>query len=67
MARFRCRACGQEGEFIYDLKRHECPRCSSIDVQFALGIDEMPEELIDQIAQALGQAEPLDDHRTDED
>lgn len=67
MARFRCRACGREGEFTYDPTRHECPRCGSPDVQFALGIDEMPEELIDRIVQALSQAEPLDDHPTDED
>ncbi|TCU60486.1 hypothetical protein EDE08_1217 [Bradyrhizobium sp. R2.2-H] len=67
MARFRCRACGQEGEFVYDPKRHECPRCDSPDVQFALGMDEMPEELIDRIVQALSHAEPLDDHPTDED
>lgn len=43
MARFRCRACGQEGEFTY-IGGHECPRCGSADVQFALGIDEMPVE-----------------------
>jgi hypothetical protein len=41
MARFRCRACGKEGTFVYD-GRHECPNCSSIDVQFALGIEELP-------------------------
>ncbi|WGD51456.1 hypothetical protein QA641_39425 [Bradyrhizobium sp. CB1650] len=34
---------------------------------FALGIDEMPDELIDRIVQALSHAEPLDDHPTDED
>lgn len=67
MARFRCRACGQQGEFTYDPARHECPRCSSPDVQFAIAIHEMPEELIDRIVQASGQAEPLDDHPTDED
>jgi hypothetical protein len=63
MARFRCRACGQEGEFIYDPKRHECPRCGSIEVQVALSVEELPEEF----AQALLQAEPLDDDQTDED
>jgi hypothetical protein len=41
VARFRCRACGKEGTFVYD-GRHECPNCSSIDVQFALGIEELP-------------------------
>lgn len=63
MARFRCRACAREGEFTYDPRRHECPRCGSPNVQFALGIDEMPDELIDRIGR---QAEPLDDHPTDE-
>ena len=67
MARFRCRACGQIGEFTYDPTRHECPCCGSPNVQFALGIDEMPDELIDRIVQSLSQAEPLDDHPTDKD
>jgi primosomal protein N' len=63
MARFRCSACGQEGDFTYDPTRHECPRCGSNHVVFALGIEEMPDELFE----ALMQAEPLDDHPTDED
>lgn len=66
MARFRCRACRQEGEFTY-AGAHECPRCGSPDVQFALGIEEMPDELIDRIIESLSQAELLDDHPTDED
>ena len=40
MARFRCIACGREGEFVYDPERHECPRCRSSDVVFALDIDD---------------------------
>lgn len=67
MARFRCRECGQEGEFTYDPTRHGCSHCGSSEVQFALGIDEMPDELIDRIVQALSLPEPLDDHPTDED
>ena len=43
MARFRCRACGKEGTFVYD-SRHECPDCGSIEVQFALGIEELPDD-----------------------
>jgi uncharacterized Zn finger protein (UPF0148 family) len=43
MARFRCRACGQEGTFEYD-GRHACPRCGSRDVQFALSIGELPDD-----------------------
>jgi hypothetical protein len=41
MARFRCCACGQEGTFVYK-GRHECPLRNSIDVQFAVGIEELP-------------------------
>jgi len=44
MARFRCRACGQEGSFAYQVGRYECPRCGSIDVQFALGVEELPDD-----------------------
>ena len=40
MARFRCRACGREGTWAYDPARYTCPFCDSIDVQFAVGIDE---------------------------
>jgi Zn finger protein HypA/HybF involved in hydrogenase expression len=38
MARFRCRACRQEGTFD---GRHACPRCGAADVQFALGVEEL--------------------------
>jgi hypothetical protein len=41
MARFRCRICGQEGTFVYQAGRHECPRGGARDVQFALGIEEL--------------------------
>jgi hypothetical protein len=44
MARFLCGACGQEGDFIYQAGRHTCPRCGSTDVQFALGIEELPDD-----------------------
>jgi|GEM_PF-3635768 len=43
MARFRCRACGEEGEFEYRPGRHKCPRCGAHDVQFALSIGEIPD------------------------
>lgn len=43
MARFRCRACGREDTFVYQ-GRHECPSCGSIDVQFALGVDELTDD-----------------------
>lgn len=66
MARFRCRSCGQEGELTYDPTRHQCPRCGSPDVQFALGIEERSDELIDRIIESVSRAEPLDDLPTDE-
>jgi DNA-directed RNA polymerase subunit RPC12/RpoP len=40
MAKFRCIACGREGEFVYGPERHECRRCGSSNVVFALGIDD---------------------------
>jgi hypothetical protein len=63
MARFRCAACRQEGEIIYDPRRHACPRCGSPDVVFALQIDELPDEFIE----LLDSAEPLDDDGSVED
>ena len=44
MARFRCRACGKEGTFVYETGRHACPLCGSLDVQFAVGIEELPDD-----------------------
>lgn len=66
MARFRCRVC-REGMFEYKAGRHACPRCGSPDVQFAIAIAEMPDDLLDELIQMLSQAERLDDHPTDED
>jgi uncharacterized Zn finger protein (UPF0148 family) len=43
MAKFRCRACGEEGTFVYD-GRLECPNCGSAEVQFALSIEELPDD-----------------------
>ncbi|WP_041357805.1 hypothetical protein [Nitrobacter hamburgensis] len=43
MARFRCRACAEEGSFVYD-GRHACPRCGSVDVQFALSVEELADD-----------------------
>jgi hypothetical protein len=44
MARFRCRARGSEGTFEYQPGRHACPRCGSPDVQFAIGIEQLPDD-----------------------
>jgi uncharacterized Zn finger protein (UPF0148 family) len=43
MARFRCRACRTEGTFEYT-GGHACPNCGSRDVQFALSVDELPDD-----------------------
>jgi hypothetical protein len=43
MARFRCRACGKDGTFVYN-GRLNCPNCGSVDVQLAIGIDELPDD-----------------------
>ncbi len=43
MARFHCRSCRKEGSFVYD-GRHACPNCGSVDVQFALSIEELPDD-----------------------
>ncbi|TQF32980.1 hydrogenase maturation nickel metallochaperone HypA [Bradyrhizobium sp. UNPA324] len=43
MARFRCRTCHQEGTWVYDPERYTCPLCDSIDVQFIISRDEVPE------------------------
>jgi hypothetical protein len=39
IARFRCREWGDEGTFDY-FGKHECPKCGSVQVQFALSIEE---------------------------
>ena len=44
MARFRCRACGGEGEFEYRPGEHKCPRCGARDVQIALSVAEIPDD-----------------------
>lgn len=57
MATFRCRTCHQEGECVYDAARHACPRCGSREVRFAIGVDEMPDPLVDAILELADGAE----------
>lgn len=66
MATFRCRTCHQEGDFVYDAARHACPRCGSREVQVAVGIDEMPDELVDRILEIAHGAAPLDREREED-
>jgi hypothetical protein len=51
MARYRCRACLKEGNFVYDPQRLECPSCRSSDVQIALDISELDDD--DPLIEAL--------------
>lgn len=66
MATFRCRTCHQEGKFIYDASRHACPRCGSREVQVAVGVDEMPDPLVDALLELADGAEPLDREHWDD-
>lgn len=50
MARFRCRACGEEGTSVYDGRR-DCPNCGSHDVQWAVSIEELADD--DPIIEAM--------------
>jgi hypothetical protein len=43
MARFRCRACREEGTFVYT-GGHACPRCESRDVQLAISVEELSDD-----------------------
>ena len=53
MAKFRCRTCGKEGIFVYGPERYAYPICDSIDVQFAIGIEEFPDD--DPLIEAVKQ------------
>lgn len=44
MAKFRCRACARKAPSSYDPERYTCPICNSIDVQFAIGIEELDDD-----------------------
>jgi len=66
MARFRYRACGQEDTFTYKAGPHTCPRCGSPDVQFAISIDELPNEFFDQLIRPVSKIEP-EESSTEED
>jgi transposase len=65
MARFRCRACGEEGTFVYD-GRHNCPQCGSVDVQLAIGVLELPAEhslfeAMERLAEQDGEQDETDE------
>jgi len=64
MARFRCRDCGKEGTFVYDPERFTCPLCDSIDVQFAIAIEEVPDG--DPLLNTMKRLAGKDDDKTDD-
>ena len=64
MAKFRCRTCGKEGTFVYDPERYTCPICDSIDVQFAIGIEELPDD--DPLIEAMKRRAEQDGEKDDD-
>ena len=64
MAKFRCRTCGKEGTFVYDPQRYTCPLCDSIDVQFALSIEELPDD--DPLIEAMKRLAEEDDEKSED-
>jgi hypothetical protein len=64
MDRFRCRACGEQGTFEYQAGRYACPRCDSPDVQFAIGIWELPGD--DSLIQAVERLAKQDGEKNDD-
>ena len=64
MAKFRCRACCAEGTFVYDPERCTCPICDSIDVQFAVGIEELPDD--DPLIEAMKRRAEQDGEKNDD-
>ena len=64
MAKFRCRTCGKEGTFVYDPQRYTCPICGSPDVQFAIGIEELPDD--DPLIEAMKRRAKEDDGKNED-
>lgn len=63
MARFRCRACDEEGSFAYDGRR-DCPQCGSHDVQFAIGVEELEND--HPLVTAMKRLAEEDDEKTED-
>ena len=61
MAKFRCRTCSKEGTFVYDAERYTCPICHSLDVQFVIGIEELPDD--DPIIETMKRLAKEDDEK----
>lgn len=64
MARFRCRACGDKGNLIYDAAAHRCPTCGAADVQFAVGIEEIDDD--HSLIAAMTKLAEMDDHANED-
>lgn len=61
MAIFRCRTCGT---FVYDPDRFTCPLCNSIDVQFEVRIEELPDD--DPLRNAAKRLTEKDDKKSED-
>jgi hypothetical protein len=44
MARFRCRACGENGDLEYRPGERRCPICGSDDVQVAVSLMDLADD-----------------------
>jgi hypothetical protein len=62
MAKFRCRACGEDGTFVYDGRR-DCPNCGSVDVQLAIGVEELTDD--DPLVEAMARLAEEYDEKTE--
>ena len=54
----------QGGTFVYDPERYTCPICDSIDVQFAVGIEELPDD--DPLIGAMKRLAEEDDEKSED-
>ena len=63
MAKFRCRACGEDGTFAYDGRR-DCPNCGSADVQLAIGVEELSDD--DPLVEAMARLAEKDNEKNED-
>jgi hypothetical protein len=67
MARYRCRTCSQEGTFVYQAGRHECPAGARPTCSSRWASTNCPMNLSTASSMGLGQAELLDNDTSDKD
>lgn len=68
MARFRCRDCGDEGEFDYRAGARTCPSCSGPNVQIAVSVMDMPDDdpLWERLTNLGNETSAQDDEKKDQ-